>query len=125
MANPTLAFRRCEDCRTYVYDGDGRRIERGGVEVKRSPTDPPPYCRKCPKLDGIEEKTPAAGEKYGSLSAKNWLALRLYFQRRAGVQTPLDSVAAKNVGLIEQVIFYHQAHTERLQIELLKMKAKP
>lgn len=106
-----------------MYNEEGQRSERGGEPVLR-PANAPPPCRTCEKLTGIEPKNPEAGEKFGSLSPKNWLTLRLYFQHRARAAGKVDTIVAKNLGIIEQLVFFHETHAERMSLDMQKIALK-
>ena len=54
LGRPDLAGRSCDDCRRWLYDGRGRRVERGGKPVERGELAlrllTTKSCLRCPRL---------------------------------------------------------------------------
>ena len=76
-------------------------------------------CAKCENPDP-KKRSPEDG-KGAELSAKNWAALRFYWQQKA-VGGPVDALARKNCGLIEWLLAQHRSLQSQTMIELLKVR---
>lgn len=132
LSHPEAAYRSCEECRKWYYDPKTGELqkqwqiidgERQLVPTPRKPGDVP-GCWQCPKCEGLpdKERNPASGVK-AELSAKNWKALRFYFEQKA-TGGPVDAVARRNCGIIEWIVSQHAATRDRATIELLKVLCK-
>jgi len=84
--------RTCEDCAKWIYDDDGKQVQRAGLPVVRPPGVPTP-CHKCPKIpDGAEPVRSNAGE----LDDRGFQAYRHYLECRAVGQFPDDPIVRRN-----------------------------
>ena len=76
LEHPEVATRSCGDCKKWLYDlQTGKKVLRGGKEVKRPKGTLPP-CHSCPK------KSPEEAHEY-ELSDRNVLAYRLWLYSKA------------------------------------------
>jgi hypothetical protein len=129
LSHPEVAYRSCEECKRWVYDPKSGKLEKqrkrnpdsGELELVPMPRKPgtklPCWnCAKCP--DDPKLKTPEEGRK-AELSAKNWKAIRFYFQQKA-VGGPVDELCRRNCGLIEWLLEEHRMLTGRMTMEMLR-----
>lgn len=99
LAHPEIPS--CRDCQEWWYDPKSWKItERPiGTPLKRQTFNPPP-CSQCPKIPKGAEPIPSNAVE---LSAKNWLAYRLWKQIKAGAPMPNDAVVHENCGYLLDV----------------------
>jgi hypothetical protein len=128
LSHPEVAYRRCSDCVKWSYNGKtGERNEQWEHKPGRKPRKVPvplrgkPPCFTCPKCEGLDVRTPEEGAK-AELSAKNWLAVRFYFQHKAGDGVMLDGIARKNCGIIECMMEQHRQSDSRAMLMLLRSR---
>lgn len=75
LSYPEVATRSCDDCKKWLYNDDGGRVKRCGMDVPRHSNQPTP-CHKCPK------KSPEEAHKY-ELSLKNQKAVQFHSVSKA------------------------------------------
>ena len=94
-----MAKRSCSDCRQFVYLDSpgqfGKRVERGGVPVRRLPAHTPP-CRTCPKQPADVPEDGRCPQTAEELSETNWQAWFHYRQCKAVGQFPDDPIVRRN-----------------------------
>lgn len=128
LYHPEIIDRSCEDCRRWMFEGDGtermgsKRAMRGGQPIPR-PANAKLPCFHCPK------KSPELAPVM-ELTERNQQAVRLYYEVQAtfGVGQPLDAVATKNCGIIGQIVRRHEtaiSDVSALLPALLALKGNP
>ena len=127
LSHPEIAHRSCAECQRWLYDSEtGRQTRRRQRDPETGeerllpvvrPTGTAPPCWKCPKCDGRDERTPATG-RISELSAKNWAAIRFYYEHQA-TGGRVDAMARKNCGIIHWAIEQHRLDLQRTANELL------
>ncbi len=90
LAHPELPS--CADCKRFMYTDRWTLVKRCGQPVTRQPSTPTP-CYKCPKIPAGKEPRP---EHATEMTAKEWQALELYLQVKAGAPMPDDAIARRN-----------------------------
>lgn len=93
--------RSCTDCRTWMYNEDGRQSMRAGVPLRR-PRGTLTPCHKCPKIPADAPRR-AWWAAAGELSARNRQAYRHYRECRAVGVFPDDPIVRRNAALIRRV----------------------
>lgn len=90
--NPELPS--CHDCQKWIHDDQWRTTKRAGKPIPRPPNARPP-CWKCPKSEDKKSPCPDA-----ELSDRSLMTLQVYYQIKAGMPMPRDSVVAWYCGVI-------------------------
>jgi hypothetical protein len=107
----------CSDCQKWLFGADWKRSERLGKPIER-PAKAPTPCQTCPK-------GPVPFER--ELSDRNWQAVQLYLECKAGRPVPDDPIVHRNHGLLRMVedqVDRGNAAAVRMVANALRMRTK-
>lgn len=103
VLHPHILNQNCADCRRYIYDDRGQRMQRAGRPIER-PAGVPTPCAGCPKQD------PADGAYFDRHAADfAWLIRRRYEAMGTGgacfsAAERADPILHRNLGIVEAVL---------------------